>query len=251
MLPYLALESAPLPRERVAAMFWSESPQRHARNSSRRHYSNFANTVSAKSRCAGVRRDHMCLMRDARIWTFMLPRSIVAGRPPDMLWRSTQGGRSSACGLWGPESHFRDWAAMMRRHSQNRLLRALETAYQNAAIPPDMRRQVAETVLQFDPLNESACRSATQLAAAAGEVGVAWRAYAALDDVLWDCNWTWSHRRRPTGAAPEIKLGRMAAPIVAPPSERPRTSVSGAGGAAWRVRQPRRDCLCSCSAPTK
>ena len=129
-------------------------------------------------------------------------------------------------------SDFRDWVATTRRHSQNRLLRALETAYQNAAISPDVRRQVAEAALQFDPLNESACRSVMQLAAAAGEVGVALRAYAALYDAV-GLQLDMEPSDATQALVAEIKLGRMTAPYCGSAARTPEHLGFGAGGAAW------------------
>ena len=252
MLAYLALENAPLPRERVATMFWSELPERHARNSLRQTLFELREALSLHNcNVLEVRRDDMCLMRGAVDLDFHdLLDAIAAGRPPEMLWRSTQGAELLLAGYEDLSPDFRDWVATTRRHSQNRLLRALETAYQNAAISPDVRRQVAETALQFDPLNESACRSVMQLAATAGEVGVALRAYAAL----YRCSRT-ATGHGAIGGHPGAGCGDQAwthdGADRGSAAGTPEHLRFGAGGAAWWCAYRSGTCLCFPSAPTK
>ena len=101
MLAYLALESAPLPRERVAAMFWSEAPERHARNSLRQTLFELREALSLHNcNVLGVRRDNMCLIAVRWIRTFRFLDAIAAGRLPETLWRSTQE-PTSPCGRPG------------------------------------------------------------------------------------------------------------------------------------------------------
>src|SRR5262245_37069302 len=90
ILAYLALEGAALPRERVASMFWGESPERQARNSLRQTLFELREAL-AKRNCSAldVRRDEISLVPGTVSVDFHdLLDAIAAGTPGDVLARS-------------------------------------------------------------------------------------------------------------------------------------------------------------------
>ena len=151
--------------------------------------------------------------------------AIAGGQPPELLPRTAPGAELLLAGYEDLSPDFSEWLATTRRLAQNRLLRSLEAAYQNTALPSPARRRLAESAQHLDPLHEGACRTVMQLATEAGEVGVALRAYAALYDAMGlqlDME-----PSEPTQAlVAEIKMGRMAPPQPAAAPPMPPSAVA-------------------------
>lgn len=211
MLAYLAMErTATIGRERLASLFWSESSDRHARNSLRNTIHEMRDALEGRG-CTLLEggRDDLRLAADGFDVDFeQALASIAGGEVPPILLGSAQGIDQMLAGYDNLSVDFGEWVATVRHTSRTRLLRALETSYQDTRLPTGSRRHLADLALRLDPLHEDACRELMRLAARAGEVGIALRAYSSLYDAMGlDLDMEPSQATQDLVA--EIKLGRM------------------------------------------
>jgi DNA-binding SARP family transcriptional activator/Tfp pilus assembly protein PilF len=235
ILAMLAMEASPtIPRERLAAMFWGESSERHARNSLRQTIFEIREALAARD-CMVLRatRDELHLVREhVELDLDEIVRAIAAGEvprsPPDAA--SEGGWLLTSYDDLSPE--FGEWIASARRFAHERLMRAFDTACQDEALPPETRRCLADAALRLDPLREGICRVLMRLAADAGEIGVALRAYAALYDAM-GLHLDMEPSDTTQALVAEIKMGRgqastVPAPLVEPvPSSSPPAAPPG------------------------
>lgn len=234
ILAFLALEqSGSASRERLASLFWSESSERHARNSLRQ-------TLLELRRALSPWAGHVMLTGwdDIRLIPgatetdlHMALRAIENGCLLDVFPGGLPDSGLLLSGYDDLSIEFGEWVAGTRRFVQERLLRALENAWRDEARPAFERRHLAETALRLDPLNEGACRTVMDVAARAGETGVALRAYEALYEAL-----ALQLDMEPSSATQalvaQVKMGQVTAPApvavhAMPPVAPGRTTAPG------------------------
>ncbi len=217
MLAVLALDAGQaLRRDRLAGLFWGESGEKQARSSVRQTLHEVREALSARDcQVLDSGRDEIRLI-DAAVDTDVetVLHDIAARRLPDLPLGSAWI-ESMLAGYADISPEFRDWIFSARRLTQDRIMRALEGAYRDAALPDRARRSFAETALRIDPVNEEACRSAMRFAAAAGETGVALRAYAALYEAM-GLHLDMEPSEATQALVSDIKLGRIEAAVPAP-----------------------------------
>jgi DNA-binding SARP family transcriptional activator/TolB-like protein/Tfp pilus assembly protein PilF len=184
ILAYLALEDfAPASRDRLAGLLWAESADRSARNSLRQTLFEIREALE-RADCAALLpgRDEVQLDRELAGTDFSRALAdIAAGQLPNI---PPDGAELLLAGYEDLSPLFAEWLDTARSAAQARLMRALESGFTDARRPAEFRRALAELTLRLDRLHETACRTVMQLAATAGEIGIALRAHAALYEAM-------------------------------------------------------------------
>lgn len=187
ILAYLALEGgAPVRRERLAGLFWSDAPERQARNSLRQTVFELREAME-RHQCGAliVGRDTLSLaVADVTLDIEEILAEIGRGNVPPTLAAHPGRAEQLLAAYEDLSPLFGEWLSATRRAVQARLIRALVSGYSDVALSRRIRREMAELVLRLDPLHEEACRTVMRLAAEDGEIGAALRSYAALYESL-------------------------------------------------------------------
>lgn len=183
MLAYLALaERMQASRDQLCGLLWGEVADRQARTSLRQAL--FETRLALGDHADNLligRRDEVALAPD-RVTTDLgeLIATLREGTPQEGADGVAAGTSLLLSGYDDLSPMFRDWLNTTRRAQSARLMQALEQAYGRTDLPSSRRRRLAELTLRVDPVNEAACRVVMELAARAGETGVALRAYSQL-----------------------------------------------------------------------
>jgi DNA-binding SARP family transcriptional activator/TolB-like protein len=187
LIAYLALEPAPsFPRERLAGLLWPDAGDTRARSSLRTTLHELRKALHARG-CRALRdgQDEVSLAGDLiEVDLLTALASVEAGTLPDNLLTQSRSLPLLLAGYEDLSEDFRLWLEQLRAGMLGRLTRALEHGYSNDSLAPRERRRMAEAAFGLDALDEAACRAVMRLAAEAGEIGVALRAYASLYDAL-------------------------------------------------------------------
>lgn len=226
ILAFLALENTPvITRERLATLLWTESSEKHARNSLRQTLHELTQALTAQS-CplVSAQRDEIRLDRDAvDVDLHRVLRTVSEGRLDDLGLGSGYGPETLLAGYDDVSPDFAEWLAQTRRFTQSRLVKALERGFQSLDLPSATRRHFADATLRLDPLHEAACRTLMSLTAEAGEVGVALRVYGNLYDAMGR-QLDMEPSEQTQALVADIKMGRIA-PVAVPAPTRPAEPV--------------------------
>ncbi len=227
ILAYLVLERASsVPRDRLATLFWSESSERHARNSLRQTLFELRDALSDRG-CDVLRADRedvRLLHDDIRLDLDLALEAIASGIVPESFAAGTLGAGQMLAGYEDLSAEFGDWVEATRRYAHGRLMRALETRFASGALPGEIRWRMAEMALRLDPLHEGACRTFMRLAVDAGEIGIALRAYADLYEAM-DRQLDMEPSEVTQALVADIKLGRL----NSNPSDQPVAPAAASG----------------------
>ncbi len=187
LLAYLAFQaSAPVSRERLAGLFWSDVSDAQARNSLRQALFELREGLAAggcRELLAG--RDELWLTPGRyRLDVEDLLAALAAGDAAAAEQVEPTGTMRLLAEYEELGSLFADWVIEIRQGTQKEMQRRLERGFSDVSRAPQLRRAFAQAALRLDPMHEAACRVVMELAARDGEIGIALRAYSALYEVL-------------------------------------------------------------------
>tara|TARA_R110002020_G_scaffold475858_1_gene713176 strand:- start:137 stop:2110 length:1974 start_codon:yes stop_codon:yes gene_type:complete len=181
LLAYLALDRHSAPRDLLAGLIWGDTTDGKARASLRQALSELRNAHPVLKNALVIDRATVSLRRDALLVDIdQIVAEIEQGRLPPAL---RGGGETLNDILYGFEcigERFADWVQDSRKHCSDRILTALTTAAARTELRAATRLEFAETALSLDPLGETYCRYAMQLATDLGDVGKALQIYASF-----------------------------------------------------------------------
>ncbi len=188
LLAYLALTPGQAhPRDKLAALLWSDAPAEQARNSLRQTLFELRRALgTAGSTALRVGGDAVACdasMVETDVATF---ECLVAESVPSALEEAARLYRGDLlAGFRLAEAAFEDWLVSERERLRERALEALGRllAHQRAA-DPDAAIQTALRLLALDPLQEAVHRVLMRLYLGLGRRGAALRQYQACVDVL-------------------------------------------------------------------
>jgi DNA-binding SARP family transcriptional activator/TolB-like protein len=189
MIAYLALtERGEEQRERIAGLFWSESPEANARATLRQAVHEARETMLAAG-CGALLSERTTIGLQPGSFTVDVEtalRSLTAGEVPEPLLRQPQAAESLLAGFEDLDPAFHGWLTARRQTLHDRMMRILEQGYRDLTLPRRRRRRLAEAALLLDPTHEEACRVVMRCAAEDGEIGAALHAYDGLYRLLGD-----------------------------------------------------------------
>jgi DNA-binding SARP family transcriptional activator/TolB-like protein len=189
MLAYLALtERGEEQRERLAGLFWSESPEANARATLRQAVHETREVMLAAG-CGALLSGRATI--GLQPGSFIVDvetvlRAVAAGEVPEPLLRQQQAADSLLAGFEDLDPAFHGWLTARRQTLHDRMIRDLEQGYRDLALPRRQRRRLAGAALLLDPTHEEACRVVMRCAAEDGEIGAALHAYDELYRLLGD-----------------------------------------------------------------
>jgi DNA-binding SARP family transcriptional activator len=189
LLAFLALsDTGRERRERLAGLLWPDTTEQNARASLRQVLLDLRESLTSHGCDALIagRNEIELIATAVDLDLALMLRDIAAGRVPELLLIQPRTSETVFLGYDDLSPTFQEWIVATRAHAQERLVRGLEAAYADQAVPQRQRRLLADAVLALDPLHEGACRVVMQLAAEDGEIGSALRAYADLYKALGD-----------------------------------------------------------------
>jgi DNA-binding SARP family transcriptional activator/TolB-like protein len=189
MLAYLALtERGEEQRERLAGLFWSESPEANARATLRQAVHETREVMLAAG-CSALQagRTTVGLQRGSfTVDVETMLSALSAGEVAEPLLRQRQLAEALLAGFEDLDPAFHGWLSARRQTLHDRILRDLERGYRDLVLPRRQRRRLAEAAVLLDPTHEEACRVVMRCAAEDGEIGAALHAYDELYRLLGD-----------------------------------------------------------------
>jgi DNA-binding SARP family transcriptional activator len=228
LLAYLALEPRPVPRERLAGLFWGDGPEARARGSLRQALTTLRRELPGDG-----------AWLDANAETVAIDRGVLSvdARDADELLRTAQASRAlelSAAGellggLGEVAPAFDEWRDTERRRWREREATALRTLSEaaRAAGHADKRLELARRLLKLEPWNEEAHRAVMESLAALGRHTEALRQYQLASEAL----------RAELGIAPSRQTEQLMLEIRAL-RKTARPDVSPAPAASERAAAP-------------
>jgi DNA-binding SARP family transcriptional activator/Tfp pilus assembly protein PilF len=187
LIAYLALaEAGREQRERLAGLLWTDTSEQNARASLRQVLLDLREALGACGCPALIagRQDVELITDLVEVDLSRVLNDISAGKAPEILLKQNRSGDTLLSGYDDISPMFQEWVVATRAQVQEKLVRELEQAYGNDALPRRNRRLLADAALMTDPLHEAACRMVMRLAAEDGEIGSALRAYDNLYKAL-------------------------------------------------------------------
>ena len=189
MLAYLALsERGEEQRERLAGLFWSESPEANARATLRQavHEAREAMLAAGCGALVSARTTIGLRPGSFTVDVDRVLRALAVGEAPDALLGQQQAAEALLAGFEDLDPAFHGWLTARRQTLHDRMMRDLERGYRDLALPRRQRRRLAEAAVLLDPTHEEACRVVMRCAAEDGEIGAALHAYDELYRLLGD-----------------------------------------------------------------
>ena len=189
LLAYVALsETGEVQRERLAGLFWSEFGEQNARTTLRQaiHELREALLTVGCDALLGMRTSVGLRPGSFRVDLDELLAAVATRAAPEALLREPRMAETLLAGFDDLDPSFQGWLTARRQTMHDRLIRGLEDAYRDAALPRRQRRRLAEAALLLDPTHEEACRVVMRAAAETGELGAALHAYDELYRLLGD-----------------------------------------------------------------
>jgi DNA-binding SARP family transcriptional activator/TolB-like protein len=189
MLAYLALsDRGEEQRERIAGLFWSESPEAQARGTLRQavHEAREAMMVVGCDALVGTRTTVSLRPGSFAVDVETVLHSLASSEVPETILQRRQTAEALLAGFEDLDPAFHGWLTARRQTFHDRMMRELEQGYHNAALPRRQRRRLAEASLLLDPTHEEASRVVMRCAAEDGEIGAALHAYDELYRLLGD-----------------------------------------------------------------
>lgn len=185
VLALLALSGGScLPRERIAALLWSERDGEQARQSLRQTLHDLRRALGpGAERVLEIGRRDVGLRPPppaVDVLALLAAVETADAAPPAQDWASL--GDGLLAGLDDLDPAFAEWLAGRRRALVERLTAGIEARMAVAMEGP--ARQWAMALLALDPAHEPACRRLMESDAARGDVRAALRRYADLWDLL-------------------------------------------------------------------
>ncbi|TVQ57991.1 MAG: hypothetical protein EA355_02955 [Rhodobacteraceae bacterium] len=185
-LAVLALSGNGQPRERIAALLWSERDGEQARQSLRQTLHDLRRALGpGAERVLEIGRRDVGLRAPAPAVDILALIAAVeadGAEPPAADWAALADG--VLAGFDDLDPAFAEWLTARRRALLDRLTAALEARM--AAADDEPARRWAGALLALDPAHEPACRRLMESDAARGDVRAALRRYADLWDLLDD-----------------------------------------------------------------
>lgn len=186
LLAYLTMSGKVcLQREYLAGLLWSDVETAKARSSLRQ-------TVTELRAAFGETTDFLIIGRSEitlRITSVVtdideILENVASGHVPDVMLTRTSIVDSILYGFEDLGEGFSEWLNEYRTATERRIMELLETGYRNPDADYSTRKRMAESALLLDPMQENACRDLMMLAAEAGDLGTALRAYERLYTTL-------------------------------------------------------------------
>ena len=220
VLAYLALSaSGEQSREHLAGLLWSESDEKHARDSLRQVVHKLRESLDGIG-CGALRTGRAALAINpgaVRHDLSEVQRAAEMGAPHRLLLEETRLAEQLLAGFEELDPAFCVWLRARRQSFHDALLRALEPFVEiEGAVTPERRRDAARALLQLDPTHEVACRVLMRQQAEAGDPGGALRVYEKLWHVL-DEDFDIEPSIATQELVADIKIGRIAPRPPLPP----------------------------------
>jgi len=168
-------------REQIAEFLWENSASSNARTSLRQTLTEIRNALGENKSVISTDRRSVVLAADA-ISTDVddLIADVWKGSVPDRLLSSGNVADKILSGYDNIGQSYSEWLRDLRTGLHSQLLRALRSGYERSEYSLETRRNMAECVLQLDPLSETAARALMKASAEEGDVGKALQVYANL-----------------------------------------------------------------------
>lgn len=186
LLAYLALSGKVcLQREFLAGLLWSDVETAKARSSLRQSVTELRSAFGETTDFLIIGRSEITLrMTEVRTDIDEILEAIAAGQVPDVMLTRTAIVDSILHGFEDLGDSFGEWLNEFRTATERRIMELLEAGYRDPEADYSTRKRMAESALLLDPMQESACRDLMMLAAEAGDLGTALRAYERLYTTL-------------------------------------------------------------------
>lgn len=186
LLAYLALSGKVcLQREYLAGLLWSDVETAKARSSLRQTVTELRAAFDDTTDFLIIGRSEITLrMTSVSTDIDEILAEVASGHVPDIMLTRTSIVDSILYGCEDLGESFTEWLNEYRTSTERRILEFLEAGYQNPKNDYSTRKRMAESALLLDPMQENACRDLMMLAAEAGDLGTALRAYERLYTTL-------------------------------------------------------------------
>jgi DNA-binding SARP family transcriptional activator/tetratricopeptide (TPR) repeat protein len=220
LLAYLALSGKVcLQREFLAGLLWSDVETAKARSSLRQTVTELRATF-ADTDVLIIGRSEITL-RQTELSTDLhdVLRALERGEVPDVMLSRTSIVDSLLYGFEDLGEGYSEWVQELRIATERRMQQLLAAGYGNDTADYATRKRMAESALLLDPMQEDACRALMKLAAEAGDLGTALRAYERLYTTL-DEEMGMEPSSRTQDLAVRIKQGEFEPPPPPPQQQR-------------------------------
>lgn len=187
IVAYLAAQGAPVGRERLAALLWSERSEDQARASLRQALGELRPYAADASGLLVIERDRVQINPTAVVVDIARLEALARADDLEAFWRALADKGHGLCGgLDGLDPEFDDWLALERRIRQDRLValgadaaaRGLERGEH------ELVSRLTSELLALDETNEAVTRLAMRADHAAGDRSAVRRRFSRLREAM-------------------------------------------------------------------
>jgi DNA-binding SARP family transcriptional activator len=215
VLGYLALsETKQESRERLVGLLWSRSDEEKARASLRQVIRELRTVLGeagfdgfiAGRLSVGLELDRVAVDIDSVL------QLADSARVHSLLLDTQRLDERLLEGMDDLDPSFRVWVLAKRQTIHERLMRDLDAGLSAQGVAPEMKKKIAQAIVNLDPTHEQACCHLMQAHAEEGDIAGALRIYKALWDLL-DRDYGMEPSKATEELVAHIKLGAFDRPL--------------------------------------